>query len=84
MNVKELLTTIKAFYLFALTTLVLINTYVLVFTVLIVGNHVMPDNQAAAELWEVVILAMQGCLSVIIICGVAYGTVKIVKGMEKK
>ena len=78
-NEKNLLTTIKAIFLFTITTLVFINTFVLAYLVPIVGFHLIPENQAAAELWEVVNLVMGGCLAILIVCAFVYGTVKLVK-----
>lgn len=80
----SLLTTIKAIFLFAITSLVIINTYVLVYLVPIVGYHIMPDNQAGAELWKVVTLIMEGCLTAIIICVAIYGTIKLVNFFTDK
>lgn len=84
MNEKGILNNLKTIYLFALTILVFINTCVLAYTIPIIGNHIMPENQAVAELWEVVTLAMQGCIAVIIMCCVAYGVVKVFKKLEVK
>ena len=76
---KNLFDIIKAIYLSTLTILVFINTCILVYLVPIVGFHIMPNNQAAVELWKVVTLVMQGCITVIIICIIVYMVVRIVR-----
>lgn len=84
MNEKNLLPNIKTIFLFVLTTLVLINTCVLIFTIPIIGNHVMPDNQLAAQVWRVVGLVMGVCIACVVTCGVMYGCVKIVNFLDEK
>ena len=84
MNEKNLLPSIKTIFLFVLTTLILINTCVLIYTVPIIGYHIISDNQAAAELWRVVAWVMGICIAAIITCGVMYGSVKIVNFLDKK
>ena len=76
---KNLFSIIKAIYLSVLTILVFINTCILAYLVPIVGFHIMPDNQAATEMWKTVTLIMQGCITVIIGCIVVYMIVRIVK-----
>lgn len=84
MNEKNLIATLKTVFLFTITTLVIINTYVLIYTVPIIGYQITPDNQAAAELWRVVGSVMDICITVIITCGVVYGSVKIVNFVDEK
>lgn len=84
MNERSLLTTIKTTFLFVLTTLVLINTCVLIYAVPIIGYQIMPDNQAAAEVWRVVALVMGVCMAAIVTCGVVYRSAKIVNFLDEK
>ena len=76
---KKMFDIIKAIYLSTLTILVFINTCILAYLVPIVGFHIIPDNQAAVEMWKVVTLVMQGCITVIIGCIVVYMFVRIVR-----
>ena len=76
---KNLFDIIKATYLSTLTILVFINTCILAYLVPIVGFHIMPDNQAAAEMWKTVTLVMQGCITVIIGCIIVYMAIRIVR-----
>ena len=82
MNEESLLTTTKSIHLFVLTSLVIINTIVLAVIVPIFTYYVMPDNQAFASVWEIVSLMMEGCVVIIIMSGIVYGTVKVIKKLE--
>ena len=84
MNEKNLLTSLKKIFLFTITTLVLINTYVLIYTVPIVGYYIIPESQAATELWGIVSSVMGICIAIIIMLGVVYGSVKIVNFLDGK
>ena len=63
---------IKAVFLLSLTTLVILNTLVLAYLVPIVGYHLMPENQTAAEFWRVTGLIMEANTLVIIWSGIGY------------
>lgn len=84
MNEKNLITTLKIVFLFTLTSLVIINTYVLATLVPVIGYQIMPDNQAAAEAWKIVSSVMEILVTIIIVLGVVYGSVKIVNFVERK
>ena len=84
MNDKNLIATLKTVFLFTLTSLVIINTYVLATFVPIIGYHIMPENQAASEAWKVVSSVMEILVTIIIMLGVVYGSVKIVNFVERK
>lgn len=80
MKTKEerLLGNIKAVFLCALVILVFANTMVLAVLFPIVGYHLMPDSQATAEAWKVVREVMIGCMCVILMSIIGYGTVKVI------
>ncbi|RLJ04041.1 MAG: hypothetical protein DRP18_05225 [Candidatus Aenigmatarchaeota archaeon] len=63
---------IKAVFLLSLTTLVILNTLVLAYLVPIVGYHLMPENQTAAEFWRVTGLIMETDTLIIIWSGIGY------------
>ena len=84
MNEKNLISTLKTVFLFTITTLVIINTYVLATLVPVIGYHIMPDNQAAAEAWKIVSSVMEILVTIIIVLGVVYGSVKIVNFVDEK
>ena len=81
---RKILTTIniKTIFLITLTTLVIINTCTLAYLVPIVGFHIMPDNQAAVEMWKTVTAIMSICTSLIIACGIIYVTTKVINKIK--
>ena len=80
---KNLFSIIKDVHLITLTILVFINTFILITLVPIIGYHIMPDNQTAAELWEMITLIMQGCIGIVIMYSIVYVTFKIVEKERK-
>ena len=81
-KIKELLSFIKIVFLFGLTFLVVINTIILCVLVPFVGWHLSPDNQIAGRIWGIVSVIMEMLLTILVMEGIAYGTVKIMQKYE--
>jgi len=77
LKIKKLLNFIKIAFIFVVTFLVIINTIILCALVPFVGWHLAPDNQIAGRIWGIVSAIMEMLLTILIMEGIAYGTVKI-------
>jgi len=77
LKIKKLLNFIKIAYIFVVTFLVCINTIILCILVPFVGWHLANDNQAAGRIWGFISEIMEMLLVILIMEGIAYGTVKI-------
>ena len=81
---ETLLENIKTVFLFSLTFLVVLNTFVLYVTLPLIGHHIAPNNQSIVLGCQWILLIMGGCISLFIMLGIAYATVRIVQGREIK
>ena len=84
MSENDLLDKIKTIFLFFLTFLVFVNTVILISVIPALGNYFTPHSQEAIAAWAIVRLTMESCMVVIIMLGVAYGTVKVLNWRNKR
>ena len=61
-----------------------LNTFVLYVVLSLIGQHIASNNQALVLGCQWILLIIGGCISLFIMLGIAYATVRIVQGREIK
>ena len=79
-----ILGTIKFFFFFLLTTLVGVNTLVLIYLVPYIGSEMIPDARRGEYVWYIVSSITSIYLLLLVILGVAYLSIYIIKSKKWK